>query len=238
METNNFDLSSFNVTPKQEETQTLLSKIAPFPYRNMGNLQKGFAFIYRSNIDKDWANEDTELYLHTSFQPDTSDRPKKFLKHKILFDQVLVFEKMEEFEYDFCTYTTLFFTSKDKIYCFDFMGTKEELIDARLTIQGLVPLDELLYAKQTLVGKTVPIAISNWMMQTKYGIEEYESWNGKIEQVTITNVGYGEFDKPIRLVFKTKDNKEYFVDVCISSTNTTNYVEDINDRTNGFIDDI
>lgn len=233
----NFNLPNFNANPKKKETTTLLSKIAPFPYRNMAELEKGFAFIYRSNFDKDFANDECEIYLQTTLDPHTSEKNKKYVKQKQLFDKVLVFEKYETYEYDYCTYTTLFFISNDKVYCYDYMGDYDEMKEMRITIQGLVPLDELLFARE-LIGKKAPIAISNWMMLTNYGVEEYESWNSKIEEVTIINVGYGEQDTPIRIVFEAQNKNEYFVDVCISSTNTTNYVEDPEDRPTGFIDDV
>lgn len=232
-----FQLPNFNANPKKKGTTALLSKIAPFPYRNMAELEKGFAFIYRSNFDKDFANDECEIYLQTTLDPHTSEKNKKYVKQKQLFDKVLVFEKYETYEYDYCTYTTLFFISNDKVYCYDYMGDYDEMKEMRIIIQGLVPLDELLFARE-LIGKKAPIAISNWMMLTNYGVEEYESWNSKIEEVTIINVGYGEQDTPIRIVFEAQNKNEYFVDVCISSTNTTNYVEDPEDRPTGFIDDV
>jgi len=231
--------AQFNVTANKKTTPIVVSKLLPIPYQNIADWEKGFKLIMRSNMDRFFAEDASQLYKIKSLEPFVGNYPKVYVTYKELADKILTVEQVKTYQQGGTSYTSVWLSCESKMYMYDFMGDMEEFRQSRSTIPNLVPYDELIQAQKLLIGKKFSITINNWLQNTTDGgFEEYQSYNGAAESVTITKVGYGRDDQnPIRLVFKAKNGNEYFTDVCISRTNSNHYTEDGNVPDN-FIDNV
>lgn len=231
--------AQFNVSAEKKTSPVVVSKLLPIPYQNMADWKKGFKLIMRSNMDRFFAEDASQLYKIKSLEPFIGNYPKVYVTYKELADKIFTVEQVKSYQQGGISYTSVWLSCEGKMYAYDFTGDMEEFKQSRSVIPNLVPYDELIQAQKFLVGKKFSITINNWLQTTSDGgFEEYQGYNGATESVTITKVGYGRDNQnPIRLVFKAKNGNEYFTDVSISRTNTNYYMEDGNVPDN-FIDNV
>lgn len=231
--------AQFNVSAEKKATPVVVSKLLPIPYQNIADWKKGFKLIMRSNMDRFFAEDASQLYKIKSLEPFVGNYPKVYVTYKELADKIFTVEQVKSYQQGGISYTSVWLSCEGKMYAYDFNGDMEEFKQSRSVIPNLVPYDELIQAQKFLVGKKFSITMNNWLQTTTDGgFEEYQGYNGATESVTITKVGYGRDDQnPIRLVFKAKNGNEYFTDVCISRTNTNYYMEDESVPDN-FIDNV
>ena len=86
-------------------------------------------------------------------------------------------------------------------------------------IDHLIYLGEIDTAKAQLVGRKVWILKRLWMRDNEKGIGVYQSDGLQYYPVTISQIGAGDNDAPIRVVFKADIKDEAYIDVYLSGTN-------------------
>jgi hypothetical protein len=122
-----------------------------------------------------------------------------------------------------CIRTYVLFDCGGEISEREFNGAKLELTGKENV--DLIYLDEVDKAKELLLDKTLYILTNIWLKESedvKDGV--YYSGGKQFIAVKIIKIGAGTEDGPVRMVFKTPEGKEYFLDVRFSNTNRGKYL--------------
>ena len=88
-------------------------------------------------------------------------------------------------------------------------------------IKEFVYLKDIDKAKELLLGKQLYLLTERWRKENgESGVFDYFQ---KFVPVTIVKIGLGQNEGPVKMIFKTEDEKEYFLNVRFSGTNTFIY---------------
>lgn len=151
-----------------------------------------------------------------------------FLKQKDWKYKIFIFKKLEFKKGEY--YTDAIFENDGKLYKYT-LNLFNEAILARNNDESVLPtirklafLEDIDKAKISLVGKTLYILSTQWKQQTDKGERIMQTGAKKFVPVTVTQVGLGSVDDPVRVVFKFGDT-EAFIDTYLSGINSTSIKE-------------
>ncbi len=202
---------------KQETAQETLSKekkfvLDNFPFIDMADWQPGMKFI----VEPDYLDIDNRLDLKPRKNSSYSDQPlQKDYTWKIL-------ELTEIKDASNKSYFTFECEGKKLIHesPLNLSGLRESSSFSH--INNLVYLTDIDKAKKLLLGKQLYILTERWLKEND-GKGKYDYFK-KFIPVTITNIGMGETDGPVKMIFKTADGNENFLNVRFSGINTSSKV--------------
>ena len=105
-------------------------------------------------------------------------------------------------------------------YCYEYLGSRERMRasdDLNCEIRGLIYLRDIDVARQRLINRQVYIMTRDWFQEGSDGPVRIKG--RKYVPVTITKIGIGNHNAPYKIVFRTIDNYEFYVNVRLSETN-------------------
>ncbi len=187
-----------------------------FPMRMLCNWVPGMKFMYLP--------EPREMYkpLLVSYTTER-DIDNGKLQNKI-FEFVRTEEKAVELHIGTNYSTRFIFECDSTLYYYEVKGMSLEEIcmkNPRASINGMVYLGDVDIARQLLIGR------SFYTKGTTARVDDPNSYTGFREvplaensRVTITNVGVGRKETPVKLIFETSDGRSFFMEVALSRTNS------------------
>lgn len=199
------------VKEKSEQSQTKPQSniVAKFPYIRMQEWHKGMKFMYAP--DKYGYLTDGK-YL--PLQPYKGEWWEKI--------------EAKDFEYKIFSFDTITTVNNKKVVILNCDGKKYQhslmtVSDINERIDCLVYVDEIDILKQDLIGKILYILTEDWFRENSKGESERQSDGIRFEKVSITNIGFGTKNNPIRIVFKPSNKEEAFIDI-----NTLSGINELN----------
>lgn len=201
----------------QETTQKTISEeekfvLDNFPFINMADWQPGMKFL----VEPDYLGIDNRLDLKPRKNSSYSEQPyQKDYAWKILeLIEIKDATNKSYFIFD-CEGNKLIHESP-----LNLSDLRESLSFSH--INDLVYLKDIDKAKELLLGKQLYILTQRWLKENG-GKGRYDYFQ-KFVPVTVTNIGMGETDGPVKLVFKTVDGNEHFLNVRFSGINNSSKV--------------
>lgn len=208
----------YNVNPKKNEKETdntiKSGFMSNFPYYKMIDWKPGMRFMSSPDI------ENSIVWLFGLY-PEKIDNVKKDLKWKIF-----IYEGLKEVDVSCpkgnCKRTYLIFNNDGDIYTHKYIGDTIELRKDTVfdDINQLIYLDDVDKAKDLLLNKQLYIKTNQWLYINEKGNEQYSFDNQKYIPVIIKNIGVGNQDGPVKMIFSPLNNdKEYCLNVRFSGIN-------------------
>lgn len=132
--------------------------------------------------------------------------------------KIFVYKKWEHIRIDDTSRNRFYFECEGKEYFFDDNFEDENQI-LNWNIESLIWLDEVDIVKQKLENKTLWLNADSWKYNLN-GNTVYKDNPERFSKVTVLQVGVGNYSNyPVRVLFKNeKDQKQYFIDGCVSGT--------------------
>jgi len=210
---NSYQVNAQTVDKEKQEELTEEEKFVKdnFPFIHMCDWKTGMKFM----VEPDYLGVDNRLSL----------KPKK---HSSYSDQLL------QKDYEWKTFELVSVKSSGNKSYFNFQCEGKKFIHeapADLTdlrnfksytyIKDFVYLDDVDKAKELLLNKQLYLLTERWKKENgEQGVFDYFK---KFVPVTIVNIGLGETAGPVKMIFKTEDGSEYFLNVRFSGTNSFEY---------------
>lgn len=145
------------------------------------------------------------------------------LKHKF-FEFLGTEEKAKETHIGTNYSTRFIFSCNGEKYYYEFKGHRLNEIceqNPRASINGLVYLADVDTARSLLIGKVVYNNFSNARIDDSNSYEGFKTVTvAKDEKVTITNIGVGSKQYPVKVIFEDSKGDSYYVEVALSRTNS------------------
>lgn len=187
-----------------------------FPFIHMSNWTKGMKFMIFPDEDNS-----TTKYLF-----DIKEYKSKYqIKASEYYNKIFTVENIEERIVDCprgsCTRTYVIFDCEGKKFEYEYIGDKKEMSNSNVftNIHDFVYLDEIDNARKLLVGKTFYIISS---LYTGFQHNNYIP-------VAIVNIGIGDINDHVKIVYETTDKKQFEVNTTLSGTNTSTIFERFQD---------
>ena len=196
--------------PEEEEEETALDFISQnFKYYSLCDWQKGMKFMV--------VPEKYDLVVKTFTDAATGKEVSSMpLKYKIM-----IYQGHTEGA-DGHSHINFFCPDNNKSYYYEVpSGTFDDYCYGKLGVPTLAYLGDVDIAREKLIGKTVYTKARYYRVDTDYdsdGFREIEK--EKIEEVTVTAVGVGTRNFPVKIIVADKDGTEFYQCVAISRTNS------------------
>jgi len=215
-----YSQNPYNVKAASEEEkipQKTLSKEEKFvsenfPFINMADWQPGMKFI----IEPDYLDIDNRLDLKPRKNSSYSEQPlqKDYAWKIVELKEVKNSTNKSYFTFE-CEGQKLIYVSP-----LNLSDLKKSLSFSH--INHLVYLKDIDKSKELLLNKQLYILTERWLKENEAKGEYIHSQ--KFVPVTITNIGMGETDGPVKIIFKTADGTENFLNVRFSGINTSSKI--------------
>ena len=192
------------------------SFINQFQYRSMAEWQPGMQFMVEPPSIHNLSVE-IDLVPYQSKNLTTLRLMQSDYQGKLFLFTGTEIRKIERCVEDDCNRTFLIFESDGKKYeysSFFSMGAIKEFSEA--SVSGLVYYDEIEKCREMLVGKKI------WVLDAPWRSDDMDKAKpmGKYLPVTVTSVGIGTQDGPVKIRFKAEGYEgEYFINARISGIN-------------------
>ena len=189
-----------------------------FPFLHMADWKPGMRFM----VEPDYLGVSSRLDIEPYKAKSCSyfDKPlQKDYEWKI-FTVVELEERLVKCPKGKCTRTYVILDCEGVKFEFEYIGSIDENRESEIPvdIDNLVWLDEIDKAKELLMDKELFILTDRWMKE-KEGSRGTVDFCKKYVPIIIVNIGLGNSDGPVKMVFKTETGEEYFINVRFSGTN-------------------
>lgn len=183
-----------------------------FPYKNLADWELGMKFLVKER--KGYSDDNInwiEVYLNSVYEKNV-----KCPKGKCLRTYVDFYFKSNELYY-----TAELFDSKDEIrnnktYVIQYETIRKK--GEKYTLD-FVYVGDFNKARELLIGKTLYIMSKAWLSDNEPFVNVMKK-SKKFIPIQISDIGVNVGDFPIKVIFTTPDNEEYYVNIQLSGINS------------------
>ena len=120
-----------------------------------------------------------------------------------------------------CKYCYIIFESEGRKYEYPYQGSIQELQKEKGLpfVSSLIYLNDIDKAKDQLIGKRMYLLTHERFADNGEGGKLYTT-DKKFVPVTVTNIGIGSRNNPVRIVYKDDLESPYYIDITLSGINT------------------
>jgi|GEM_PF-4772164 len=163
--------------------------------------------------------KDSELYNESQFYKFNESEK---LRNKDIIGKIFYFYSIED-RVDTLTYGSIFYgknilftDNNDEMYIYQYKGAPSDFCSEKTRVPRLIFLNDIDKARELFIGQKLYILTDYWRSDDTLIVDDTQ----KFVPVTILNIGVGGTDGYYKFVFKAQNEKEYFVNIKLSETNT------------------